>query len=158
MHTDVPRRIRRTDNQEIDRSPGQFSPGLLFAIGLTEELKMAHDSAKDVDSTDADHREIGRGLLEEEMGPSSSLAHLYRGEIHRIYLLLFSITLSAWIIRVVAFAGQPWPTSAAIGRIPGLAVTAVVAVFYLIVVVIAVRPRTWQAEDEFHSQAIGKHR
>ncbi|MEZ3117541.1 DUF2270 domain-containing protein [Halobaculum sp. MBLA0147] len=27
---------------------------------------------------------MGRGLLDEEMGPSSAMAHLYRGEIHRM--------------------------------------------------------------------------
>nr|WP_256401992.1 DUF2270 domain-containing protein [Haloarchaeobius litoreus] len=27
---------------------------------------------------------VGEGLLDEEMGPSSSMAHLYRGEIHRM--------------------------------------------------------------------------
>lgn len=27
---------------------------------------------------------IGKGLFEEEMGPSSSVAHLYRGEVHRM--------------------------------------------------------------------------
>ncbi|AZH23869.1 DUF2270 domain-containing protein [Haloplanus aerogenes] len=29
---------------------------------------------------------VGRGLLDVEMGPSSALAHLYRGEIHRMKL------------------------------------------------------------------------
>lgn len=29
---------------------------------------------------------IGEGLLDEEMGPSSAMAHLYRGEIHRMKL------------------------------------------------------------------------
>ena len=45
---------------------------------------MGGDSGKDVDVTDAEHREMGEGLLDEEMGPGSSLAHLYRGEIHRM--------------------------------------------------------------------------
>lgn len=45
---------------------------------------MERESAKNIDSIDAEHREIGDGLLEEEMGPSSSLAHLYRGEIRRM--------------------------------------------------------------------------
>lgn len=34
--------------------------------------------------TDAPDPDIGVGLVEREMGPSSSLAHLYRGEIHRM--------------------------------------------------------------------------
>jgi uncharacterized membrane protein len=29
---------------------------------------------------------IGEGLLDEEMGPSSAMTHLYRGEIHRMKL------------------------------------------------------------------------
>lgn len=34
--------------------------------------------------TEIPSEDIGVGLLEAEMGPSSSLAHLYRGEIHRM--------------------------------------------------------------------------
>jgi uncharacterized membrane protein len=228
---------------------------------------MTGDSSKDVDVTDMEHREVGHGLLAEDMGPSSSMAHLYRGEIHRmelwrqrldqttywaivvmsailtwtfssrtnphyilllgtasvtsflviearrfqgydiwrrrvrvlqqnvfaygldpaaglenpkwrrelsrdyrtpaskisseeaiahrlrrVYLLLFVVLGSAWFIRVAAFANQPWPTSAAVGRIPGTVVTAVTVVFYLVVGVVALRPRDWQVEDELHSE------
>lgn len=45
---------------------------------------MTDPSATDVDPTDADGSELGAGLLEEEMGPSSATAHLYRGEVHRM--------------------------------------------------------------------------
>nr|WP_265110485.1 DUF2270 domain-containing protein [Halosolutus halophilus] len=45
---------------------------------------MEPTSTKDVDPTDSDHREVGAGLLDEQMGPSSAMAHLYRGEIHRM--------------------------------------------------------------------------
>lgn len=34
----------------------------------------------------ADDAAVGRGLLDEEMGPSSAMAHLYRGEVHRMKL------------------------------------------------------------------------
>lgn len=34
----------------------------------------------------ADDPAVGHGLLEEEMGPSSAMAHLYRGEVHRMKL------------------------------------------------------------------------
>ncbi|PCR88961.1 DUF2270 domain-containing protein [Natrinema ejinorense] len=234
---------------------------------------MDRESTKDVDPTDTDHREIGQGLLEADMGPSSALAHLYRGEIHRmqfwrerldqttywaivvmsailtwsfssrtnphyvvllgaaavtaflviearryrgydiwrgrvrtlqknvfaygldpsagledpgwretlsqdyrrptikitteeaiahrlrrIYMILYTIILGAWVTRVTAFASRPWPESAAVGEIPGLAVTAVVAACYLLAVVVTVRPRTWEAEDELHEAEIGQHR
>ncbi len=45
---------------------------------------MAKSSAKEVDPGDSEHREIGEGLLQRDMGPSSATAHLYRGEIHRM--------------------------------------------------------------------------
>lgn len=45
---------------------------------------MSRPSAKEVDPSDAEQRELGEGLLEEDMGPSSAIAHLYRGEIHRM--------------------------------------------------------------------------
>lgn len=40
----------------------------------------------DTDHVDEEHRKIGKGLLDENMGPSSAMAHLYRGEIHRMKL------------------------------------------------------------------------
>lgn len=45
---------------------------------------MTRSSAKEFDPNEETHRELGEGLLEEEMGPSSAMAHLYRGEIHRM--------------------------------------------------------------------------
>lgn len=42
------------------------------------------DDSSAVDATDPERREVGEGLLDEEMGPSSAMAHLYRGEIHRM--------------------------------------------------------------------------
>lgn len=227
----------------------------------------------DLDPTDPEPREVGRGLLDEQMGPSSAAAHLYRGEIHRmrfwrerldqtthwailimaalltwtfssqdnphyilllgmaalvaflaiearrfqgydiwrgrvrtlqknvfafgldpsqgledpgwrrrlsddyrqptikisteeaiahrlrrIYLLLFSVMLGAWAIRVAAFAMEPWPASAAVGDIPGWIVTGGVGLLYLGCVTIAARPREWKAEDELRSKAVGRHR
>mgnify|MGYP000138554397 FL=1 len=234
---------------------------------------MDSESKDDADTNDAEHRDIGRGLLEAEMGPSSSLAHLYRGEIHRmkfwrerldqttywaivimsailtwtfssrnnphyvlllgiaaltafliiearrfrgydiwrgrvrtlqknvfaygldpsagledpewreklsrdyrqpvikisleeaiahrlrrIYLVLFTITLLAWVVRIAAFAMRPWPESAAVGDISGLVVTATVVAFYLLAVFVAMRTRTWQSEDELRTEAVGKDR
>ncbi|ELZ28671.1 hypothetical protein C474_14284 [Halogeometricum pallidum JCM 14848] len=224
------------------------------------------DSSDNADEEARSFREIGKGLLDEEMGPSSSMAHLYRGEIHRmkfwrerldrttnwavimmaailtwafssrtnphyvilvgwaaltvflvvearryrgydiwrsrvrtlqrnvfalgldpsreladpdwrykladdydqptlkitmeeaiahrlrrIYLPLFAVLLAAWVIRVTAFVEQPWPSSAAIGQIPGEFVTVIVSLYALILGVIACRPRTWYAEEELRT-------
>lgn len=45
---------------------------------------MSRKSQKEVDPTAPEQREVGEGLLDEEMGPSGAMAHLYRGEIHRM--------------------------------------------------------------------------
>lgn len=45
---------------------------------------MAQKLTKGVGPTDATHREVGEGLLDEKMCPSSAMTHLYRGEVHRM--------------------------------------------------------------------------
>ncbi len=42
------------------------------------------DTPGEFDPAGADERTVGAGLLEEGMAPGSALAHLYRGEIHRM--------------------------------------------------------------------------
>jgi uncharacterized membrane protein len=83
-----------------------------------------------------------------------ALAHRLR----RVYLPLFTVLLGAWIIRVGPFDPQPWPVSAAIGRISGLVVTAVVALAYLLAVGLALRPRTWHARDELRTERLRRER
>lgn len=47
----------------------------------------ADDASKDAGSgDDPPNARVGMGLLDVEMGPSSALAHLYRGELHRMKL------------------------------------------------------------------------
>lgn len=233
---------------------------------------MTRISNKDVDATDETHRELGEGLLEEDMGPSSAMAHLYRGEIHRmkfwrerldrttnwavlvisailtwafsrpdiphyiiligtatlavflfiearryrgydiwrsrvrtlqanvfaygldpatgvadsdwrkslsadyrhptikisteeaiahrlrrVYLPLFTVLLTAWIVRITVFSPGLWTESAAIGMLPGAVVIGTVAVLYAGAVLIAVRPRTWHAKGELRSEDL-RHR
>jgi uncharacterized membrane protein len=81
-----------------------------------------------------------------------ALAHRLR----RIYLPLFVVLLTAWVIRVTAFVAEPWPASAAIGEIPGLAVTAVLVVFLLALSVVTFRPRTWHAKEELRTEGFRK--
>ncbi|MBP1986863.1 DUF2270 domain-containing protein [Halolamina salifodinae] len=232
---------------------------------------MSDDAPPEVDPTDPEYRNVGEGLLDEEMGPSSAMAHLYRGEVHRmkfwrerldrttrwavivvaaivtwafsspdnphyvllvgvatlgifltiearryrgyeiwrsrvrimqenvwaygldpsvgvadeawreklsrdyrtptlkisaeealahrlrrIYLPLSGVVLAAWLIRVTAFSSEPFPASAAVGMIPGTAVTAAVGLVYLAAVVVACRPRTWHAKGELRAEELRK--
>ncbi|MFB6096733.1 MAG: DUF2270 domain-containing protein [Haloferacaceae archaeon] len=228
---------------------------------------MSDHAPRDLDPTAEPLRDVGAGLLEEEMGPSSGLAHLYRGEIHRmklwrqrldrttnwavivmaailtwafsspsnphyiilvgvatlavflliearryrgyeiwrsrvrslqqnvwaygldpergvvdedwrrtlsedyrrptlkisaeeaiahrlrrVYLALFGVLLVAWLVRITAFTPDPWLVAAGIGVIPGAAVLGLVVLFYAGAVVVACRPRTWQAQGELREE------
>ncbi|WP_137284700.1 DUF2270 domain-containing protein [Halorussus salinisoli] len=83
-----------------------------------------------------------------------AIAHRLR----RVYLPMFTVLLAAWVIRVVAFAPRPWPASAAIGQISGVAVTAVVVIAYVAAAVVALRPRTWHARDELRTENLRRYR
>ncbi|HKJ59711.1 MAG TPA: DUF2270 domain-containing protein [Halobacteriales archaeon] len=77
-----------------------------------------------------------------------AIAHRLR----RVYLALGLVLLAAWIFRITAFAHVPWPASAAVGQVPGMVVTAVVAGCYLAAIAVAFRPRTWRARGELREE------
>jgi uncharacterized membrane protein len=79
-----------------------------------------------------------------------ALAHRLR----RVYLPIFVILVGAWLLRVTAFGPTPWPESAAIGQVPGIAVTAVVALSLALAVALACWPRDWQARGELRTEDI----
>lgn len=59
--------------------------------------------SEELDATDPELREVGRGLLDEDMGPSSAMAHLYRGEVHRMKLWRERLDrTSNWAVIVMA--------------------------------------------------------
>jgi uncharacterized membrane protein len=95
-----------------------------------------------------DYREPRTKISYEE-----AIAHRLR----RVYLPLFSVLLGAWLFRVLVTpeTGAPWPTSAAIGVIPGIAVIAVVAAFYVGLAGVTFRPRVWQATGELRRSEVG---
>jgi uncharacterized membrane protein len=72
--------------------------------------------------------------------------------LRRVYLPMFSILNGAWVVRVTAFGGESWPASAAVGEIPGTAVTAAVVVLFAAATVIACRPRDWHARGELRTE------
>ena len=75
--------------------------------------------------------------------------------LRRVYFPLFLVLLGAWILRTVALTSQPWPASASIGSIPGVAVTTIVVGYYVLLAAIAYRPRTWKSHGELRDRDIG---
>jgi len=83
-----------------------------------------------------------------------ALAHRLR----RVYLPLFAVLLAAWLVRITAFASEPWLTAAAVGLLPGTVVVGAVAVFYAGAAVVALRPRTWHAKGELRAEDLRERR
>jgi uncharacterized membrane protein len=70
--------------------------------------------------------------------------------LRRVYLALLSVLLVAWVFRITAFAPrQDWLTTAGIARIPGIAVVAVVGVFYIVLLGVTFWPHERHAKGEF---------
>ncbi len=62
---------------------------------------MRSDTPDEPDAEDAPH--VGAGLLDSEMGPSSAMAHLYRGEVHRMKLWRERLDRTTnWAVIVIA--------------------------------------------------------
>lgn len=72
---------------------------------------MTDDDSSEFDPTGTTERSIGRGLYDEEMGPGSAMAHLYRGEIHRMRFWREQLDRTThWVIIVIA-AMLTWASS-----------------------------------------------
>ena len=114
-----------------------WAPGLDPSRAVTNETWRA-DLADDYDQPTL------------KISVEEALAHRLR----RVYLPMFAILNGAWLLRVTSFAGAAWPESAAVGVVPGTAVTALVALFVLATTALACWPRTWHADDELRTEAL----
>ena len=66
------------------------------------QYSMSGDS-NPFDPTGEVERDIGRGMFEEEMGPGSSMAHLYRGEVHRMKFWRERLDRTTnWVVTILA--------------------------------------------------------
>jgi uncharacterized membrane protein len=113
----------------------------VWALGLDPDGQEAEPHWRE--RLAADYREPTLKITTEE-----ALAHRLR----RIYLQLLTVLLAAWAVRVTAYGMLSWPASAAIGSIPGVVVTAAVAVTYGAAVAVAFWPRTWHARGELRRE------
>ncbi len=127
-------------------------------VRVLQENVFAYALDRDVGLTDPSWREkLSRDYVRPTMKLSFQAAVAHR--LRRVYLPLFALLLFAWVIRVTSFSVDAWPESAAIGMIPGLAVSAVVAATALLVALVAARPRSWKGElHEADPDAWDRHR
>ncbi|EMA46860.1 hypothetical protein C448_05693 [Halococcus morrhuae DSM 1307] len=129
---------RRYRGYDLWRSRVRLMQENVFANAL--------DASKDV-SDPHWRRELSEDYRQPKIKISfeEALAHRLR----RVYLPLMTVLLVAWLVRITAFTqAAEWPASAAIGAIPGIIVSGVVVAFFVVVTMIACRPRTWRANGE----------
>lgn len=128
---------RRFRGYEVWRSRVRALQKNVFAHGLDPSRDLPNPQWREALSEDYRTPTV-RISIEE------SLAHRLR----RVYIPLYGLLGVAWIIHITGFAMESWPQSATIAGIPGVVVTALVAVFYLVIGVVAYRPRTWHVAGE----------
>ncbi|MEF8842771.1 MAG: DUF2270 domain-containing protein [Haloarculaceae archaeon] len=139
---------RRYRGYDIWRSRVRVLQENVFAYALDRDQGLADPAWRE--NLSRDYRRPTMKLSFE-----AAVAHRLR----RVYLPLFFLLLAAWLVRITAFSPQPWPGSAAIGGIPGVAVSVVVAVATLLLAFIAVRSRRWKGELlDVDADAWGRHR
>jgi uncharacterized membrane protein len=132
---------RRYRGYDIWRSRVRTLQRNVWAVGLDPDGQQPDGDWRARLATD--YREPTVKISTEE-----ALAHRLR----RIYLPLLTVLLAAWVVRVTAYGEASWPASAAVGRIPGVAVTAAVVLAYGAAVAVACRPRTWHARGELREE------
>ena len=75
--------------------------------------------------------------------------------LRRVYTPLFSVLIAAWVVRLTVFtpSGNGVVATAAVGAIPGAFVLAVVASFYLVVLMLTLRRAPRRAKGEMQAAA-----
>jgi len=134
---------RRFRGYDIWRGRVRMLQRNVWAVGLDPDGQEAEPHWRE--RLAADYREPTVKISAEE-----ALAHRLR----RIYLPLLTVLLTAWVVRVTAYGALSWPASAAVGSIPGVAVTAAVVVAYVAAAVVTFRPRTWHARGELRREKL----
>ncbi|WP_415380463.1 DUF2270 domain-containing protein [Halosimplex sp. TS25] len=130
---------RRYRDYDVFRSRARLIQENLFANAL--------DPSEGVESHDW-RAELSRDYRRPTL--KVSVYEALANRLRRVYLALLGILLVAWVFRITAFAPrQDWLTTAGIARIPGIAVVAVVGVFYVVLLGVAFWPHERHAKGEF---------
>ncbi|WP_227355617.1 DUF2270 domain-containing protein [Haladaptatus salinisoli] len=135
---------RRYRAYDMWRSRVRMLQQNVFALALD-------DSAGVVD--DRWRRKLSRDYRMPKMKVSMEEALAHR--LRRVYAPLLLVLLAAWVFHLTAYeSASGWPGSAAIAWLPGFVVTGLVAAFYVGVLAVAYRPRTWNINGEILSSDV----
>ncbi|WP_435099328.1 DUF2270 domain-containing protein [Halorubrum sp. N11] len=136
---------RRYRNYDVFRSRVRLLQENLFANAL--------DPSQGVENHDW-RAELSRDYRRPTL--KVSLYEALANRLRSVYLALLCVLLAAWVFRITAFAPrQDWLTTAGISRLPGIAVVAVVGVFYVVLLGITLWPHERHAKGEFREGDTG---
>ncbi|MFB6179226.1 MAG: DUF2270 domain-containing protein [Halorientalis sp.] len=138
---------RRYRAYDVWRSRVRHLQQNVWAIGLDPNGNLTDEDWRATLAEDYQHPTL-------KISAEEAIAHRLR----RVYFALFTVFEAAWLLRVTAFASHPWPASASIGAIPGIAVTGFVAVVYGLTLYVTYRPRTWHTRGELLETDLRSHR
>jgi uncharacterized membrane protein len=114
--------------------------------------------ANALDPTGAEHpawrEELGRDLRYPRF--KVSVFETLSRRVKRIYGLLFAVLGVAWLAKVALFSGNDWTEAARMPGVPGPIVAALLGVFYLGIVAIALWPTGREAKGEVHGEQLGE--
>jgi uncharacterized membrane protein len=137
---------RRYQGYDIWRARVRMMQQNVFAFGLDPSQGLVNPAWR---------RELGTDYREPTIKVPFEEAVAHR--LQRVYLPIFAVLLGSWFVRLTAFSpGEHWLAASSIGRVPGVAVAAAVAVAYLGLAVIAFRPRTWHSYKELKAAHRGE--
>ncbi len=75
--------------------------------------------------------------------------------LRRVYGLLFGVIGLAWVTKITILTTEPWTTAATMGPLPGTVSAALVAAFFLAILIIAKWPGERKAKGEIHGEEPG---
>lgn len=137
---------RRYQTYDIWRSRVRLLQENLFADALDPQEGIEHTEWR---------RQLGDDLRTQTV--KTSYVEAFDRRLRRVYLPLLLLLLFAWVFRILAFdSGSAWRETAAIGRVPGVAVVATVALFYLAIVGVAAWPRQRRSMGEKRREKPGQ--
>lgn len=76
--------------------------------------------------------------------------------LRRVYLPLITLLIASWLFKIMALSTDGWETTAAVGTVPGIVVSVVVALYYVAVILITFWPRERYAKGEFEDREYGE--
>lgn len=130
---------RRYRDYDVYRSRVRLFQQNLLADALDPSAGTEHEDWR---------RKLGRDYRTPTLKVSTLEATANR--LRRIYLPLLAVLLVAWLFRITAFAPDERAlATASIAVVPGTLVVAVIALYYVVAVTIALWPRDREAKGEF---------